>query len=200
MDRKKILELLKQKQVQDYTFSIAFFLVFSFFVIFAIRPNLITAFSLQKELQESKLKNEEYEQKILQIVNYQSVFEENRGKFYLLDESIPTKPGVAKVVEDIRKAGVESGIKINNLSVSEIDLKPEKLIAGIKKYRVEMDISSNLKDIESFLDLLNSQRRLKTIEEIKFTQLENSPQTEMANTLDTTAGYKISFGINGFYL
>ena len=57
-------------------------------------------------------------------------------------------------------------LKINNLSVSEIDLKPEKLIAGIKKYRVEMDISSNLKDIESFLDLLNSQRRLKTIEEI----------------------------------
>ena len=60
MDRKKILELLKQKQVQDYTFSIAFFLVFSFFVIFAIRPNLITAFSLQKELEELKLLMEKY--------------------------------------------------------------------------------------------------------------------------------------------
>lgn len=200
MDKKKILELLKQKQVQDYTFSIAFFLVFSFFVIFAIRPNLITAFNLQKELQELKLKKEEYEQKILQIVNYQSVFEENRGNFHLLDEAIPNKPGVAKVVEDIRKASIGSGIKINNLSVSEIELKPEKISAGLKKYSVGMDVNSKLSQAELFLDLLSSQRRLKKIDKISFTQLDNNTQADPEPDLETAVRYKIVFDINGYYL
>jgi len=59
MDKKKIIALLGERKVQDYTFNALFFLIFSFFLIFAIRPNVVTVFTLQQEFQELKLKNKE---------------------------------------------------------------------------------------------------------------------------------------------
>src|SRR5215207_9426051 len=101
---KNVTSLLQDQKVKNYSFSIGFFIVFSIFLYFAIRPNLITAFNLQKELQDLKLKNREYEEKILQIVNYQTTIEENRDRFVLLEEAIPPSPNVVKVVEDIKKS------------------------------------------------------------------------------------------------
>ena len=83
MNKDKILALLKDKKTQDYTFQFFFFVIFAVFVVVAIRPNLITAFNLQKELQDVKLNNKVAEEVIQQIVNYQSVIESERDKLLL---------------------------------------------------------------------------------------------------------------------
>jgi hypothetical protein len=188
MNKDSLLRLLNHKYVQTYGFNIGFFIVFSIFLIFAIRPNLITAFSLQKELQDLKLKNKKSEEVILQVVNYQSTLEEYRDKLPLLDQAVPSAPTVAQVVDEVRRSASDSGILINSLSVESIDLKgmstdeneespPEEesstdqsgnQVASLTTNSFTIDLvgSAHINEVSSFLDKLMLQRRLKRIESV----------------------------------
>ena len=190
MDRKKILELLGEKKVQNYSFTIVFFLVFSIFVYFAIRPNLITAFSLQKELQDIKLQNREYDEQILQILNYQTTVEQYRDKFYLLDEAIPATPQLAKVLDDVKKSAEESGMVLTSITTEEIDFKKKEddTLAAIK---INMITSSPLSQVELLLKALVNQRRIKTIDSFSIGAAGNTEDADV---------YSITLEIQGYYL
>lgn len=123
MNKERILVMLKDKKVQNYSYHIFFFLAFSFFVIFAIQPNLSTAFRLQKELQDLRLENKKSEEVILQIVNYQSLMEEYRDSLYVLDEALPSTPELASAIEDVSKIASESGLILQSMTVESISLK-----------------------------------------------------------------------------
>ena len=192
MDKEKLLQLLSNKEVRKYGFDIAFFVIFSFFLIFAIRPNLITAFSLQKELQDLKIQNKESEAVILQVVNYQSTLEEYRDKIPLLDQAVPSTPTVAQVVDEIRKSASDSGILLHAVSVESIDLKGEQesevqtqqsdaineeptqeATKGINSFSITISGVANINQANVFLDKLMNQRRLKKIDSVTLTQEEN---------------------------
>jgi Tfp pilus assembly protein PilO len=193
MDRKKIMLALSQEKVQKPTFTIIFFLLFSFFVYFAIRPNLVTAFSLQKELQDVRLKNKEYEEQILQIVNYQTAVEQYRDDFPLLDEAIPLSPGVVKVVDDIRKSASEAGILLETLSVddsfeykNEETPKTEELVSFSLSTTSEIQIDQ----LQQFINNLLDQRRIKTIESVDISSKELDEQgTVFSITINIMAYY-----------
>jgi len=123
MNKEKILALLKDKKTQDYTFQFFFFVIFAVFVIVAIRPNLVTAFSLQKELQDVKLNNKVAEEVIQQIVNYQSIIESERDKLLLLDEAVPSTPDLSNVVDQITQTASSSGLIVTNLKIENISFK-----------------------------------------------------------------------------
>ncbi len=123
MNKEKLLEMFKDKKIQNYSYNIFFFVVFSFFTIFAIQPNLSTAFRLQKELQDLRLQNKKSEEAILQIVNYQSLMEEYRDSLTVLDEAVPSTPELAKVVDEISKTASESGLIVNSLTIESIGFK-----------------------------------------------------------------------------
>ncbi len=180
MDKDKLLQLLNNKEVRKYGFDITFFVMFSFFLIFAIRPNLITAFSLQKELQDLKIQNKESEAVILQVVNYQSTLEEYRDKMPLLDQAVPSTPTIAQVVDEIRKSASDSGILLDAISVESIDLKGEQesevqtqQSGPINSFTVSMNGSVSINGANVFLDKLMNQRRLKKIDSINLTQEQN---------------------------
>ncbi|PIZ65298.1 hypothetical protein COY14_02655 [Candidatus Roizmanbacteria bacterium CG_4_10_14_0_2_um_filter_36_9] len=123
MNKDKILALLKDKKTQDYTFQFFFFVIFAVFVVVAIRPNLITAFNLQKELQDVKLNNKVAEEVIQQIVNYQSVIESERDKLLLLDDAVPSTPDLSNVVDQITQTASSSGLIVTNLKIENISFK-----------------------------------------------------------------------------
>ncbi len=191
MDRKKILAALSQKKLQNPTFTIIFFLIFSFFVYFAIRPNLVTAFSLQKELQEVKLKNREYEEQILQIVNYQTAVEEYRDDFVLLDQAIPPSPSIVKVVNDIRKSASDSGILLTSLQVTDsFEFKKE---TGKSDKLVSFSIATTyeipLQQLEQFISSLTSSRRITTIESIEISNIQSDAPGTVFNITMNIKGY-----------
>lgn len=117
-----IQKLRSNKKIQDYSLVICFFLAFSVFLWFAIRPNLITAFSLQQELTELREKDAHYEEVILSIVEFQSKLENNRDNLYLLDEALPEKPHVYKMVTDIYEVASQSGLRIERMDLQEVEL------------------------------------------------------------------------------
>lgn len=190
MDRKRLIALLTEKKVQDYTFSIFFFIIFSFFLAFAIRPNIITAFSLQQELQDLRLQDREYEEQILQIVNYQSILEAYRNDLPVLDEAIPSSPQVAKVVEDVQTAAAIAGVPVTALNVESINFKQLEKPAEIQSYRVTLDTAGDNRALEALILAINNQRRIKTIEQF----------TLEGDQASTSAGFTINMIVSAYYL
>lgn len=164
LDRKKIVALLQDKKVQNYGFLIVFFILFSFFIIFAIRPNLLTAFNLQKELQDLKLQNREFESKIQKIVAYQTLLETYRDDIPLLDQAVPPSPELAKVIEDVRQSATDSGVLIQNLKVESVDYKAKSSGDKLQEFSISTDSLASTTSLRQFFDLLLNQRRLKSLD------------------------------------
>lgn len=211
MNKNDILSKVLNKKVQDYSFLVFFFLIFAVFVFFAIRPNLLTAFRLQSELEELRFQDQQYERIILNIVEYQTILEQTRDSFYLLEEAIPQSPEIYAMVNEIRKAASDSGIIIRNLKVSQVVLKddgtqgnkngsndaPKKRTAGTqgeenKSYKVEFDIESNMTETKNLLARTFNQRRLKLIKKMAM-----SSSQQVATT---SAVFRVTLEVEGYYL
>src|SRR3989344_8082206 len=100
MDLAVITKSIFQKKRGNYIFIIFFLLIFSIFIIFAIKPSLTTAFSLKKEELDLKRVDRIYEEKINSITSIQTQIEENRDNLPLLSHSISEHPEVNKIIED----------------------------------------------------------------------------------------------------
>lgn len=211
MNKNDILSKVLNKKVQDYSFLVFFFLIFAVFVFFAIRPNLLTAFRLQSELEELRFQDQQYERIILNIVEYQSILEQTRESFYLLEEAIPQSPEIYDMVNEIRKAASDSGIIIRNLKVSQVVLKDDgtqgnkknsnapaarkttgKKTEENKSYKVEFDIESNMTDTRNLLARTFNQRRLKLIKKMAM-----STSQQVATT---SAVFRVTLEVEGYYL
>ncbi len=190
MTRKEFIDkITKNKKVKDYTLTIFFFLIFAFFVFFAIRPNIVTAFNLQKELQDLKVKDRKYEQTLFNIVNYQAVLETNRDNFFLLDEAVPGNPQVYKVIDDLRVSASASGVLTSRFDVSEVQLTKDKKRRKMQAYKISLETTSDINQVKGFIENFMSQRRLKTIESLSIT-----PDNRTDNR------FKIQMIVEGYYL
>jgi len=159
------------KKANDYTFSILFFLVFSFSIFFIIRPTLKTLFSLEKQAKDLEEINQIYDQKIIMIANIQQFLENNRDKLPLLKEAIPDKPNLAKIIDDLNKISSTSGFIFKKISTGEINLKEAKE----KKYNelvLNIEGDADFKQMINFFEQLLKQRRLKMIEKLSITKSE----------------------------
>ena len=162
----------------------AVFLIFSIFIIFAIKPSLTTAFALQKEEQDLKNLNSLYEKKIVEIINLQSQIEKNRGRFYLLGHAIAARPEMNKLIKDLVALGSVSDVK---LGISAVDLSKTSTssLQTLKiTYEASGDFDSTLKLIQ---DIFN-QRRLKSINVINITK-------EKAKESESTASGKLKIAL-----
>lgn len=209
MNKNDILNKITNKKVQDYSFLVLFFLIFSVFVYFAIRPNLVTAFSLQQELEELRFQDQLYESTIIDIVEYQTLLEETRDDFVLLDEAVPKEPDIYSLVDDIREAAELSDITVSNLRVSEVTFKEGKLTSeqiksksqqkkkvqdetDYNSYIIEFTIDANFAESQEFLSRTIAQRRLKV-----FNSLKLNAGSQQASQ---SAQYSVSLEVEGFYL
>ncbi|NTU72627.1 hypothetical protein HGB07_00400 [Candidatus Roizmanbacteria bacterium] len=180
------------RRVKDYSFTIGFFVVFSFFLFFAIRPNLVTVFRLQKELADLRKVDSSYENVIMNIVNTQTILEANRDKFYLLDDAMPNRPRVNEVVDDIRNSASIAGVVFKKIDISEVNLKEDSDKSHLKSYIVQLDAASDFNAVKKMMDQLLLDRRLKMIKEVAFSRdIETGTQS---------ADIRIDLQVEGFYL
>ena len=188
---KKIIRTLGDKKVRDYIYISIFFILFSIFIFFAIKPALTTAFSLKKEEEELKEKNLIYQKAISDANNNLYVLEDVRDKLYLIDESISNSPQINKVVNDIENASLDSSLFLKYIFVSEkidyIDLKK----TDFKEVRVNLESQGNFTDVLNMVKVVNAQRRLKLIDELIISRDKDSSDS---------GGLKVNLTIDGYYL
>lgn len=180
------------KKTKDYTFTILFLLIFSVFILFAIRPSLTTAFSLKKEESDLAKVDKIYEDKIISIAQIQSLIEQNRSDIPLLYEAVPTLPQVNKTFNDIKTAADKNLFIIKKANIGEVNLfESNKKTTQVLK--VSVDGEATFDNFLKFSQELSNQRRLKTIQKVAITRgTQEGPVTE-------NAILKIKIDIESYY-
>jgi len=163
--------IFDRKKITDYSYSILFFLFFSFSIFFIIRPTLVTLFSLKKELFDLENVNKIYDDKIINFSQLQQYLETNRDKLIYLKEAVPDKPNLNKIIDNLYKAASVSGITFKSMNAPEVSLKEEKE----KKYNTvvfNIETISDFNQMMVFLEGLLNQRRLKSIQKLSVSHNE----------------------------
>jgi Tfp pilus assembly protein PilO len=184
--------LIFSKKTTDYTFAVLFLLIFSMFIIFAIRPSLSTAFSLQKEEKDLIKVDKLYEDKIITIAQVQALIEENRNDLPLLYQAITTFPQVNKMFDDIKQAADSNSFIIKKANIGEVNLF-ESNKKSLQTIKVTIEGESKFEDFTKFSQSIFNQRRLKMIKNVKITN-KNDMIASGSGQL------KIQLDIDGYYL
>ncbi|MDO8497898.1 MAG: type 4a pilus biogenesis protein PilO [bacterium] len=192
MNRTDLVEKLMNKKVKDYSFTVLFFVIFAFFAIFVIKPNLSTAFSLQKELLELRALDKNYEQGILNIVNFQSLLETKREDFFLLDDAIPPHPFISQLIGDIDRLSSSSGIVVKKINIQDINLKETVVDKKLRQISLNLELEADFPKTHEFFKAIINQRRIKAVKKIAITK--SSKEASGSSTL------KIQFDVDSYYL
>lgn len=191
MDKSSLVNKLLGKK-KDYTYSIAFFLIFSFFIFFVIRPNLLTVFEAQSKIDQLKDANSKYEDQINKIINLQASFESSRENLIYLDEAIAKNPELGKILTDLKGTIEDIELEQDELEIAELKLKEREKGQTLQPVTITASLDGTFDEMFSFIKTLHSQRRLKSIKELSVSR-ENAASTE-------SASLKIKLVISGFYL
>lgn len=187
---KHLLVSLQEPKTRDYTSTTIFFIVFSIFIFFAIRPSLSTALSLSKQEMNLKSADTKYELLIGQIVQIQSALETVRDKLYLVDEALPDQPFLNIIVHDLQNDAAKNHVDINKIAVSRISLvgTEDKVFRILS---VSVELSSTFADYINFERDLTQQRRLKKVKSVDIARDELG---------SSSAKLIIKAEIEGYYL
>lgn len=192
MDRKKLVDTLLSRKGQDYTYAVAFFLIFSFFTYFVIRPNILAIFQANLKIEDLKKTNAFYETQIQNVVDAQTVLVEHRDELALLDEAITQKPQVNGLISNITDSVEKNKLNVNKMSLTDVDLKDVSRGDQLKSLVFSMDLIGNFTDLKILITDLFSQRRLKTIDDLDM---------GLAKEEASTSGIiNVNFKLQGFYL
>lgn len=187
-----LLKKIFTKKTKDYGFMIVFFLIFSFFVLFVIRPNLTTVFNLQRERDQLVQLDQDYERAIFNIVSIQSSLERNRESFPLLNDAVPSAAQVNRVIDDITKIASSSSFDIKKIDINQISLKESADKNEAHSYQVFLESTADFNTTRRFINDLLKQRRLKTLKTLNLEQ-DNKESTQ-------SSFLRIKLEIEGHYL
>lgn len=191
MDKKKLLsKIFGRKELADYSYTVLFFLISSFFLIFAIKPALSIAFSLRRESGDLKRVNDVYEQNILKLVDIQANLERIRDKLELLETAVPPRPDTQGIVADIKRAAADQGLLIKNFDISKVDLKKSDDKKNIKVIAINVQADTDFQSISGFVQKLITQKRLKLIKKLSiFKDDKNATGSSVLRVIFETEGY-----------
>ncbi len=186
------LKNLFMKKREDYVSLSLFFIIFSVFVVFIIRPSLTEAFALKKEEADLRQLDKRLGQAIVNILSMQRQLEEHRDNLPLLAEAIPNQPKINKIISDISEAEKESSAVLEKINVEEISLTNKSSEKKRQVIVLKLEISSTYEQAIQFIINTFNQRRIKSIQRIQI-QKESNQATDSANLHFTVE-------LEGYYL
>ncbi len=192
MEAAQITKKIFSKKTRDYTFTILFFVIFSLFILFAIKPSLTTAASLKREEEDLKKIDALYENQILNIAKVQSLVENNREDLHLLTDAISDHPQVNKMIDDIQRASNKNSFTIKKANIDEVNLLDTKN-KKLQTLHLTIEGSSDFDTLMKFIQALSNQRRLKTVQKM----VVSKSQEDQASL---SAQLKVIMDIEVYYL
>src|SRR3990167_1228981 len=118
----RLPKVTKSKKAASYFTITLSFLTLSFFGLFAIRPTIITAVTLIKNVSELKKINIEYENKISSIIKAQTQFEQIRSNLSFIEAALPDNVLFSKLADRLEKFAQQSNLSINQLQIDSVSI------------------------------------------------------------------------------
>lgn len=157
----RLLSFLKEKRQQkSFRQSIemsATFLLICFFLIFAIRPTIITISALLSDINSKKDLAEKYKKKINSVIQAQTLYSQAQSDYDLIASSLPSDYNFSQAVTQIKIISQNT-----SLSDKKIDFYiPEEIDKETKSAYYEYNFSNiiDFQNIQTLLSELAKNRR-----------------------------------------
>jgi Tfp pilus assembly protein PilO len=178
-------ELEKPKN-KIYTSVIFSFLAISLFSWFAIKPTIQTIIYLQREISDKTVLDKKMEQKIANLIETQTNYENVKNQLSLIEDAIPLNPDSLDAVIQLKNLINTTEATISSLQVAQVPLFSESNSVNPKnstpqnEFAINAMVSGKYADIEQYLNGLVGMRRIFSIDTLTL-----SPDTE--NTKNTSS-------------
>ena len=160
----------QKKQVRVYTGLVFSLITIVFFLIFAIRPTLVTITGLIKEIKDKKEVTEKLENKISQLTSAQAEYQQIQKELYLVDEALPVNANFPLLALQLEALARKDALKIGSLQYEKIALRTEGLKAANIKDKGDLhkiipgvgfnlSVSGDYSQLKTFIGNLLSLRR-----------------------------------------
>ena len=162
-------KIYQTKKGRIYTGIVFSLITIIFFIVFAIRPTLVTIAQLVKQTKDQKLVVTELEKKINNLAEAQKNYLAVSDDLNLVEEALPGKANLSLLTRQIETLARQAGVNIVNLRFSNISLLQTNAPKG---ERIEVLFSFNglgdYQNLKNFLNSLTSLKRIILIEAFSF--------------------------------
>ena len=187
---KKITPFMESKKTASYfALSLSLFTL-SFFGIFAIRPTLITAISLTKQVSDLRILYLQYENKIGSLIRAQGEYEQIRNDVHLIDESLPDNPAFSKLAQTIEKFAKQESFTINQLQIDPLPISMTQPKGKLYEYGFTLVGIGKYSSISSFLNHIVNWKRIINIKSMEFAQTGGTSSATLRLSMKATTFYE----------
>lgn len=172
-------QIYRHKKNLAYTEIVLSILTTVFFIIFAIKPTIITITGLLKEIKDKTEVSAKFEEKIQALGMAQNNFQTFQNDFVLIDQALPVKPEITNLVKDVEGSVNQSQAAIKSFQVDQVALLQPTTVNGLKEINFSLMVNGDYPRCKNLLQTLVNLRRLISIDQIGI-----STNKEDVNQLD----------------
>jgi|SRR3989338_260766 len=166
--RKHLRPVVKNRKAASYfTITLSLFSL-SFFGLFALRPTLITAVSLVREVNDLKELSLDFENQISNIITAQSEYERIRNSIPLIDKSLPRGSEFTEFARSIETIAIKNEIILNQLQIDSAPISIPDKYDSLNQINFILIGVGNYQKVDSFLNDVVNSLRIITINSLDF--------------------------------
>jgi len=160
----------KTKKAKVYTSIIAALVTIIFFVVFAIKPTLITIAQLIRQVKDQQFVLTSLEGKIKDLSQAQINYLNSESKIYLIDEALPISAEVDSLAKQLETLSRKTEVSIESFRINETILDTVEKKTTTQKESVNFSITTigSYENLRKFIILLSDLRRVISIKSFVF--------------------------------
>src|SRR3989344_653821 len=121
-----LISYLAREEVQAYTMAILSFFALAFFSVFAIRPTLISFYTIQKQIEDATTVEKDLDSKINSLLKAQENYQLYQNQIALLEQAIPKDPKFQELVKKIEGIVNENEATMSAFRTNQFSLLKQK--------------------------------------------------------------------------
>lgn len=172
-----------QKFNQSMEISITFLLI-TLFIIFAVRPAIITISGLIGQIKAKELQSEKMRSKINDVVSAQDLFSQIQEKYQLIESVLPNSPRYAQGVTQLEYVSQSAGINLNPVNIGLNDRENANQTSALRSYSVVINGRVNFSSVANLLGDLKKNRRLFQVDSVALSQARDKDVIINDGTVD----------------
>jgi len=169
------------KKDYDYLNITLSIITISILGAFALRPTLVTALKMRKDINEYEELRNKMRNKLLKLGEIQTLLDKSKSDLLLLNELIPDYPNEEKLLKTINDKAL-----LNNVNVTSVDYEFDKTDTNPKSLTVHMSANSGYKSIIKFIKEISSGPRIFEITNIELTEEKDTKTNNYIINMELT--------------
>lgn len=190
----RIKAFLAKEEVKAYTMAVLSLFAVSFFTLFAIKPTLVTFFSLTRQIEDYQQLDQKLEDKINMLLKAQEEYQKHKNSLALVEQAVPPDAQFTALIKKMEGLSEEHETSLDSLKVEGFDFIASKEGEGEEKSKTEAEgplsfnflfiVSGDFDKTESFIKKLMNVKRIVALKNLKMSATKDS---DRAISLDSQA-------------